>query len=233
MHNTTFSSNIRILRSTLGIVYRGSEYSQKEFAKMLDVSRGTYQNWELGLFAPSPTNLSKLSHLLKLNFDLNFSPEGLLSQAIKPFDSCEPQVVDTQKTHKMIPLLATIHAGEPCHSFENVIRYDALPITKENRLIEFGVLVEGCSMEPTFHTGDALYLTRKFDPSTLPNKSIIIVCIDDELVVRRYIKDNNGGFILHADNPDYPPIIPNGIKDFRIVARVLSWFHNHAAQFEE
>lgn len=210
MNISNIHERIRQLRVNKGL--KSIQVSNKT-----GINYGTISSYETGKAKPSLENILILANFYGTTADYILTGK-------------EPKIIDPKKTHMFVPVVARVHAGEPCRSFEEIIRQDALPITKANKQIECGVMIDGDCMEPTFYDGDVVYISHKFDPAILPNNSIVIARVGDENLIRRY-RRTNSGIVLLADNQEYDPIVPNG-KGFRVIARVLSWFHNHAAQFE-
>lgn len=91
-----------------------------------------------------------------------------------------------------------------------------------NKLATFIVRVEGDSMAGEIHSGDWLVVDRSVEPK---NKSVVVACVDGELLVKRLRVDDDGSRFLVPENPDYPLVEINGHKEVFIWGVVRFGIH--------
>lgn len=134
----------------------------------------------------------------------------------------------------MIPLLGRVQAGGPADAIEDregYVAVDAHP--SRNRL--FALRVRGESMKDAAILPGDIVIVRK-QPSA-EHGDIVVAMIDDQATVKRLRMtrgmDGSPRAELHAENPDFSPIIPEG--DLHILGKVIevrrqlevSVFHDH------
>jgi DNA polymerase V len=87
----------------------------------------------------------------------------------------------------------------------------------------FFMQVEGSTMlNSGIYPSDLLIVDRSLEPI---NNSIVIVVLDGELSVRRFIKKGKDIF-LAVDNPEYKEILIDEYMDFNIWGVVTTTIHN-------
>lgn len=116
-----------------------------------------------------------------------------------------------------VPLVGRVAAGYPILAQENVERYISIPramIKSEGRY--FALKVQGDSMINAGILENDLVIVHS--ANTAYSKDIIVALVEDEVTVKRLMKEN-GGTYLKAENQNYPDIYPAG--DWSIQGKVV------------
>ncbi len=95
-----------------------------------------------------------------------------------------------------IPMIGEIAAGEPILCIQDYETFVPGPMGAD-----FALTVRGDSMEPTYLTGDIVYLRQQDD---VYDGQVAAVIIDDEATLKHVYHIPNG-LTLVADNTAYPP----------------------------
>lgn len=118
-------------------------------------------------------------------------------------------------TVQRVPLLGSIHAGEPTFAEEN---FDGYAVLGSSVHCDFALRVVGDSMiNARIYDGDIVFI-RKQD--TVENGEIAAVLIDDETTLKRVRFIGNGITVFYPENPKYEPIFYGGEGETR-QARIL------------
>ena len=104
-------------------------------------------------------------------------------------------------TTKRIPILGDTAAGQPIVANREYDEYIDVPT--DGRKFDAAVRVTGDSMMPNYRIGD-LALVRYQDD--VLDGQIAVVCLDDEVTLKRIYHMPNG-IVLHSDNPKYKPVM--------------------------
>ncbi|MEZ4846151.1 MAG: S24 family peptidase [Bdellovibrionota bacterium] len=76
----------------------------------------------------------------------------------------------------------------------------------------FPVLINGKAMEPTLAEGSHILVDKSLDPK---NNDIIVAIYRDEFIVRRYLKNERGRFLI-PENPKFSTIELKPDEDIQI-----------------
>lgn len=124
-------------------------------------------------------------------------------------------------TVQRVPLLGSIHAGEPTFAEENFDGYAVLGSTVR---CDFALRVVGDSMiNARIYDGDIVFI-RKQD--TVENGEIAAVLIDDETTLKRVRFIGNGITVFYPENPKYEPIFYGGegeTRNVRILGKAVAF----------
>lgn len=127
-------------------------------------------------------------------------------------------------TVRRIPLLGSIHAGEPTYAEEEFDGYVAVGTAVP---CDFALRVKGDSMiNARIHDGDIVFI-RKQD--TVENGEIAAVLIDDDTTLKRVHHLPGGMTMFTPENPSYPPILVGGegeTRSVRILGRAVAFQGN-------
>lgn len=117
-------------------------------------------------------------------------------------------------THR-IPLLGTIHCGEPTFAEES---FEAYVEVGAKIKADFALRARGDSMiGARIHDGDIVFIHQQ---DTVADGEIAAILLDDEAALKRVRYIPGGMVSLHAENPKYPPIYIGGENETRTV-RIL------------
>lgn len=196
------------------------QLSQRQFAEKAGVSNGYIamieRNTNPGTGNPLTPSLPKLRliasamgmtvHELCLSIDDTAVDLGLSSSL--PTGALS---ITTQR----IPLLGTIHAGEPTFADED---FESYVEVGANIRCDFALRVVGDSMiNARIMDGDIVFIRQQ---DTVNDGEIAAVLIDDEATLKRVHFLPQGMVMLQAENPKYQPIVIGGADETRNV-RIL------------
>ena len=179
-------------------IRRRNYLNQTAFANKLGVTQGTVSQWENGLTRPNLDQLRSISSIFGVSIDSLLNTQA---------------PVYTEIRRSAIPILGSIACGERIAPDLNPGGYADLP---EGVRADFALRCNGDSMTPTFIDGD-LVLIRK-QPEVEPGQ-IAAVNIAGETTLK-HIYPQNGGVLLVADNPAFPPIFAS--SDEQIIIHGLA-----------
>ena len=124
-------------------------------------------------------------------------------------------------TVQRVPLLGSIHAGEPTFAEEN---FDGYAVLGSAVRCDFALRVVGDSMiNARIYDGDIVFI-RKQD--TVENGEIAAVLIDDETTLKRVRFIGNGITVFYPENPKYEPIFYGGegeTRNVRILGKAVAF----------
>ncbi|APG62150.1 hypothetical protein LPB140_04265 [Sphingorhabdus lutea] len=83
------------------------------------------------------------------------------------------------------------------------------------------ILVEGESMEPTLPNGADILIDHQ--QSIIENGHIYVLRHEGQILVKRLLRDKNGGLLIRSDNNDYADIYLTDIDNIQIIGRVI-WY---------
>ena len=193
---STFAEKLKALRLK-------REVSQTEVSEATGLSRSRLSMYEGGRREPDFATLCRLSnyfgvHLYDLLPDSDDGVQGSIP-------------VSTQR----VPVLGSIHAGDPTFAEED---FEAYVEAGSSIRCDFALRVVGDSMiGARIEDGDIVFI-RKQD--TVDNGEIAAVLIDDETTLKRVRFLPGGLTMLSPENPRYEPIIVGGENETRVV-RIL------------
>ncbi len=128
-----------------------------------------------------------------------------------------PDYMPEEEDQHSVPLIGRVAAGYPILAQENVERYISIPramIKSEGRY--FALKVRGDSMIDAGIYNDDLVVVHSANSAY--NKDIVVALIDDDVTVKRLVV-GKGETFLHAENPNYADIHPDG--DWSIQGKVV------------
>ncbi|MCL4378369.1 MAG: transcriptional repressor LexA [Actinobacteria bacterium] len=122
-----------------------------------------------------------------------------------------------------LPLLGSIAAGKPVFAEENIQEY--VPVSSQimgKTKGQFLLKVKGDSMSGD-HIVDGDTLVVKIQNS-VENGDIVVALVDNEAVVKRYYRREDGAVELRSSNPLYEPIVVK--EGLQIQGRVIAIYRN-------
>lgn len=188
-----------------------------ELSRQTGISTGNIRDW----FNPNKSAQPSAEALVKISNALDCSVDYLLG-----LTDIEKRV--TSKSNIiLIPILkqkAAAGLGIQTNDYSELIKeyrfFDKTQIPGET---QFGIIIEGDSMEPTFKNGQVIFVKQLND---CEHNDYGIFCItEDEItrvVFKRKILLDNGTYCLRSINPDYKDIGGFGeTKICRCVAKMV------------
>ena len=186
---------------------RSKGMSQQELADKTGLSKMTIYHIEKGNKQPTAETLSKIANALDVSMDFLMGVE----------DKNNNNLPQNAIPAKFIPIVGKVSAGNGILADENIINYLPVP---QNKDVDFGLIVEGDSMEPAYNNGDYA-LVRKQNVLENGDIGVFIINGDDGIIKRFYQFENS--IQLVSLNPKYEPIVIPKEKweEFRIVGKVI------------
>lgn len=187
-----------------------------EISKATGISSGNISDWKSGRSKPTANSIIKIAE------HLNYSVDYLISRT-------DIKEVVTNKTSsiKLIPVLeqkAAAGLGIETNDYSEFIKeyrfFDKTQIPSE---AQFGIIIEGDSMEPTYKNGQVIFVKKLND---CDHNDYGIFCITEydvtKVVFKRKILLKNETYCLRSINPDYKDIDGfNETKKCRCVAKMV------------
>lgn len=146
---------------------------------------------------------------------MGWSSNGTESDKTDVFLSENVQPISELSMHR-IPMIGEIAAGQPI-----VCEQDYETVVPGPIGANFALTVQGDSMEPTYLTGDIVYLRQQDD---VDNGQVAAVIIDNEATLKHVYHIPNG-LTLVSDNTAYPPRVVTmpGYDNIRILGLVIGY----------
>lgn len=208
MIKTELQQKLKDLRISLGYD------SQSAFAEKLECSQGAIANIESGKRDVSKAMLLKIKEAF--NIDLiswrdskveEKTQQNLLSVAV-PFYTAK----------------ASAGNGEALPEYEDkdILLFDkrwlsnVLGINPDNAVL---LQATGNSMQPLINDKDLLMVDTSY--TNIINGKVFVVDIDNELLVKRVVKELDGSVILYSENPEYSPRTLKENETAKVIGKVV------------
>lgn len=159
--------------------------TQFELAELLHISRSALAMWEAGRTEPTSEMYAQMSLIFGCSVGYLMGTEN------------DPHGMATIR----IPILGDTAAGLPIVANREYDEYIDVPV--DGKKFDAAVRVTGDSMEPNYRIGDLALVRYQED---VLDGQIAVVCIDDEVTLKRLYHMPNG-VMLQSDNPKYKPMI--------------------------
>lgn len=180
----SYSERIRAHRKSLGM-------TEAQYAEQIGVSRGSVQQWERGVTAPSRARQPAVAQFIGIT----------VAQLMGENDGTEPGPAIGGR----VPLLSDVQAGDFVEYVDNFQPGDggqeliatSVPVKQHT----FALRVVGDSMEPEFREGMILIIEPEMDP--LPGDYVVAKNGDDATTFKQLVKDG-ADWYLKPLNPRYP-----------------------------
>ncbi len=182
----------------------GPQMTQEAFGEKCGLSRSSIARYESG------ENVSSVA-AKKIAKACNVSRSYVLGDEYSMEDVRSSIPITTHR----IPLLGTIHCGEPTFAEES---FEAYVEVGAKIKADFALRARGDSMiGARIHDGDIVFIHQQ---DTVADGEIAAILLDDEAALKRVRYIPGGMVSLHAENPKYPPIYIGGENETRTV-RIL------------
>ena len=171
---------------------------QVDLVAKTGIGKSSISTYLAGEYLPKQTNLYKLAKALSVN------PAWLLGEDVpmeeippsKPLPSNLKRISEIKP--QRIRLIGEVAAGEPILAEED---YEAYIDVDTPIKADYALTVRGDSMEPTYLSGDVVYIRRQDD---VDDGQIAVVLIDDSATLKHVYHEKNG-VLLVSENPKHPP----------------------------
>lgn len=182
-------------------------WSQIKLSEISGISKSTLSDYINCKTLINPGNVEKLAkafNVKKSEIDPSFKTQSIYPVA-------EEKLIE-------IPIVGQISCGNGMIAYEEIERYETTPKSWVNGGEYFYLRAKGDSMiNARIREGDLLLIRRQDD---VESGEIAAVLIDEEAVLKRVYKNEQGNVILQSENPKYPPIVLNGDKNIKIIGKL-------------
>lgn len=182
-------------------------WSQIKLSEISGISKSTLSDYINCKTLINPGNVEKLAkafNVKKSEIDPSFKTQSIYPVA-------EEKLIE-------IPIVGQISCGNGMIAYEEIERYEITPKSWLNGGEYFYLRAKGDSMiNARIREGDLLLIRRQDD---VESGEIAAVLIDEEAVLKRVYKNEQGNVILQSENPKYPPIVLNGDKNIKILGKL-------------
>ncbi len=208
MHTGT---KVTTFKERLSDLCEASPLSDTELADKLKISKQTLSAWKCGVRSPKEPTIIAIAQYFNVAIDWLMGFDVPMYPAMT--SSIPAGALPITRQH--VPMLGTIHAGEPTFAdsdFESYVEVGAAVHC------DFALRVVGDSMiNARILDGDIVFIRRQ---DTVAEGEIAAVLIDDETTLKRVRFLPGNMLMLQAENPKYQPIIIGGDSETRNV-RIL------------
>lgn len=196
--------------SRLKELRKSRNLTQAELAKILGIAQPTLSGWENDKFQIDDDIKTKIADYFGVTVDYLLGREDItkLSNYLGP-------VIETKK----IPIIGTVKCGPDGLAFEDIDGYVYVDDDLTGEI--FALRCKGDSMKfEAIDDGDIAIVRRQDDVEC--GELAVVAVNGDEGTLKR-VRKFDGGIILEAANPDYPPRIFTGedLNKIKIVGKVL------------
>ena len=196
--------------SRLKELRKSRNLTQAELAKILGIAQPTLSGWENNKFQIDDDIKTKIADYFGVTVDYLLGREDItkLSNYLGP-------VIETKK----IPIIGTVKCGPNGLAFEDIDGYVYVDDDLTGEI--FALRCKGDSMKfEAIDDGDIAIVRRQDDVEC--GELAVVAVNGDEGTLKR-VRKFDGGIILEAANPDYPPRIFTGedLNKIKIVGKVL------------
>ena len=175
--------------------------TQEDLGKLLGINRAAVNKMETGV-----TVNFKRDTLLKLSEVFNISVTDLL-QSDKP-----------KPTHKRIPVLGRVAAGEPTEQIEDIIGYEEIPFAWAESATYFALRIHGDSMEPRMFEGDVVIIRQQ---ECAENGDIVIASVNGQDATCKRFRKTDSGIMLIPFNSKYDPFVYSAEQVETLPVRII------------
>ena len=176
-------------------------------------------------------NRTYLSKYLNLKLDRPPSPRLLqaIASSIVPYEelliSCDyiqSESLPKNNTIIKLPIIGSVHAGNPTFSEDYIEGYESIDISELNPCYDYiYIRVEGNSMiNARIHDGDIVLVRKQSD---VENGDIAVVVIDNESATLKRVLKKENILVLQPENPAYSSYIFSGEEQnrVRVIGKVI------------
>lgn len=187
-----------------------NKMTQKDLADFLGVTPKAVSFYELNQREPSTDIILKMAQRFNVSTDYLYG---------RPDVTQLPGYIGAVTENKKIPIIGTVKCGTDGLAFEDIDGYVNIDDDQTGEI--FALRCKGDSMKfEAIDDGDIAIVRRQDDVEC--GELAVVVVNGDEGTLKR-VRKFDGGIILEAANPDYPPRIFTGedLNKIKIVGKVL------------
>ncbi|AJW76948.1 repressor [Marinitoga sp. 1197] len=195
-----------MLKDRLKKLRQDKGLTQEELAKKLNITRKSISAYETGRATPSPEMLKVIAEFF------NVTTDYLLG-----IDEDKNKFPSNAIPAKFIPVVGKVSAGNGILADENILNYLPVP---QNKDVDFGLIVEGDSMEPAYNNGDYALIRKQ---TSLDNGDIGVFIINgNDGIIKKFYQFDNSIHLVSLNTKYEPIVIPKEEWDeFIIVGKVV------------
>lgn len=204
-----FSDRLKQLREN-------SEMTQEDLAKILNTTKQSISNYEIGKREPDYVKLESIADTFNVDIDYLLGKTNYTTRLINP----EINLNNIPMSYaRKIPIISAIACGAPIFAQEN---YEGYFIADESIKADFVLKVKGDSMiDAEIYEGDLVFMKKVSD---VENGKIAAVLINDEASLKKVVKSNDL-VILQPCNINYEPILIDSNNDAMVLGEMVGVYH--------
>lgn len=181
-----FGDKIKALRLERGMTL-------EQVGERVGVGKSTVRKWENGQIA----NMRR-DKIALLASALGVAPGYLMGWEEKEAKPEAHNLHAISDLHRQrVPLIGKVAAGQPILAEEEYETYVSAPVD-----CDVALEVQGDSMEPTYLSGDIVYIRRQ---DQVDDGQVAVVILDDSATLKHVYHDKDGVTLI-SDNPKYAPM---------------------------
>lgn len=184
--------------------------SQTDFANILGIAQSTLSGWETEKFQIDDDNKKKIADYFNVSIDYLMGRSDI---------SQLPGYIGAVSENKKIPIIGSVKCGTNGLAFEYLDGYVSIDESFSGNVVAFRC--KGDSMKGVgINDGDIAIVRQQDDVES--GELAVVVVNGDEGTLKR-VRKFDGGIILEAANPDYPPRVFTGedLNIIKIMGKVL------------
>lgn len=184
--------------------------TQKDLADFLGVTPKAISFYELNQREPSTDIILKMAQKFNVTTDYLYGRTSI---------SQLPDYIGVIAENEKVPIIGSVKCGPDGLAFEYLEGYVSIDNTFNGEIVAFRC--KGNSMKDIGINDGDIAIVRQQDDVESGEVAVVIVNGDEGTLKR--IRKFDGGIILEAANPDYPPRIFTGenLNKIKIVGKVL------------
>lgn len=183
---------------------------QTELAAILNVTQGALSSWETGRYDIGNDDLKKLADFFSVSADYILGRDDI---------SKLPGYIGKVTENKKIPIIGSVKCGPNGLAFEYIDGFVSIDESYSGNIVAFRC--KGDSMKDLGINDGDIAIVRQQDDVECGELAVVIVNGDEGTLKR--VRKFEGGIVLEAANPDYPPRIFTGedLNKIKIMGKVL------------
>ena len=183
---------------------------QTELAAILNVTQGALSSWETGRYDIGNDDLKKLADFFGVSADYILGRDDI---------SKLPGYIGKVTENKKIPIIGSVKCGPNGLAFEYIDGFVSIDESYSGNIVAFRC--KGDSMKDLGINDGDIAIVRQQDDVECGELAVVIVNGDEGTLKR--VRKFEGGIVLEAANPDYPPRIftAEDLNKIKIMGKVL------------